>query len=71
MTARVEELAATRADAITAHGAELRRIERDAQHARRRLGLLLHVAPVPAGAGRVLGSESAGELVERAQREGP
>lgn len=29
LTARVEELAATRADAIAAHGAELRRIERD------------------------------------------
>ncbi|MDX3387969.1 histidine kinase [Streptomyces niveiscabiei] len=29
LAARVEELAATRADAITAHGAELRRIERD------------------------------------------
>ncbi|MEU6612002.1 histidine kinase [Streptomyces shenzhenensis] len=29
LTARVEELAATRADAIVAHGAELRRIERD------------------------------------------
>jgi signal transduction histidine kinase len=29
LTARVEELSATRADAIAAHGAELRRIERD------------------------------------------
>ncbi|MGI5455593.1 sensor histidine kinase [Streptomyces sp. CA-249302] len=29
LAARVEELAATRADAISAHGAELRRIERD------------------------------------------
>ncbi|MBO4259852.1 sensor histidine kinase [Streptomyces griseorubiginosus] len=29
LTARVEELAATRADAIAAHGAELRRVERD------------------------------------------
>ncbi|AZS86338.1 histidine kinase [Streptomyces griseoviridis] len=29
LSARVEELAATRADAIAAHGAELRRIERD------------------------------------------
>ncbi|MFI6370119.1 histidine kinase [Streptomyces sp. NPDC050546] len=29
LTARVEELAATRTDAIAAHGAELRRIERD------------------------------------------
>ncbi|MER8073046.1 histidine kinase [Streptomyces sp. NPDC094034] len=76
LSARVDELAATRADAIAAHGAELRRIERDlhdgtqarlvAMHMR--IGMALQIYDNDAAAGRDL-LEQARDQAEASLRE--
>ncbi|MEU5887602.1 LuxR C-terminal-related transcriptional regulator [Streptomyces sp. NPDC047461] len=65
LTRRVEELAATRADAIAAHGAELRRIERDLHDGAQADLEFLDALERVAGGGTALDPEVVTELLTR------